>query len=54
MVRMIYFTFSCVKLTAVVDPTVPRVSDSAFLRESVDFSDLLESSIEREDNRRKK
>ena len=30
------------------------MNDSAFLRESVDFSDLLEDSVEREEDRKKK
>ena len=35
-------------------PTASRVNDSAFLRDSVDFSDLLEDSVEREEDRKKK
>ena len=35
-------------------PTAPRVNNSAFLRDSVDFSDLLEDSVEREEDRKKK
>ena len=35
-------------------PTASRVNDSAFLRDSVDFSDLLEDAVEREEDRKKK